>query len=531
MPLSSCAADDIVEVIISPDIETETAETFAKVLASAENRLKISTGRSKTGKQDNEGSSIQILLQLEGKDAYGDFFASAAPDSRKNTALKTVTGNRIYAPYTVFYDPEISASTEEILKGKYKIKQLDEITLPEKALAIDGRYPDSKNYPLVVNVTALFPQYGENKKIDQKIESLKAAIVSYYGFQGDFDAYADPAAGEAVTDKDAIAAGGQRTAAPPEDPVSAVTWISFTGDIMPLRGVDRQLMTGEKRGLEKVFGGTLEILQNSSLAIGNLETAVTDLGSGSKLDKSYNFKIPYQVLPRLKEAGYDYLMITNNHSFDYGIEGFRDTLLNLKKAGIATSGAGLDKNEAIAPFSTEIDGKKINIFSLSDYPPEKLFSGRTETEAKEDRPGTAWFSDKFLSSLKNNSGKKSIDIVCVHGGFEWSSSPAASQKDLFRKLTENGADIVVGSHPHILQPLEVSGSSLIAYSTGNFVFPGMEETKFGEETVILETGWYGSEIKYINIHPVKISGAEINLDKSGKITERFLKMNRAWNGK
>ncbi|MCP5514155.1 MAG: CapA family protein [Spirochaetales bacterium] len=505
MPFTSCAADDIVEVIVSPDIEADTAETFVKVLASADNRLKITTGRSKTGNRDNGGISIQVLLQLEGKNAYADFFASAAPDQGNNTALKTAAGKRIYAPYTVFYDPSISATSKEILEGKFRIKQIDEITLPEKALAVDGRYPDSTAYPLVVNVTALFPQYGENNKIDQKIESLKAALVSYYSFQGDFDAYAGPA--------------------------GAVTWISFTGDIMPLRGVDRQLMTGERRGLEKVFGGTLDILQRSGIAIGNLETAVTDLGSGSKLDKSYNFKIPYQILPRLKEAGYDYLMITNNHSFDYGIEGFRDTLLNLKKAGIATSGAGLDKNEAIAPWSTEIDGRKINIFSLSDYPPEKLFQGRIETEAGEDRPGTAWYSDEFLSSLKNSSGKNSIDIVCVHGGFEWSSAPAASQKELFRKLAENGADIVAGSHPHVLQPLEVSGSSLIAYSTGNFVFPGMEETKYGEESVILETGWYGSEIKYINIHPVKISGAEIDLDKSGKITERFLKMNRTWNAK
>ncbi|MDX9801397.1 MAG: CapA family protein [Spirochaetia bacterium] len=493
MMISSCAGKDIVEITFSPDIDTVSADLFSSSLASVDNSLIIKRERGVTVES---GKSIKIILQLEGKGDYADFFVPVSSDQRSNTPLKTVLGKKIFAPYTFFYNPALSVSSEEIRNGKYKIKLFDEITLPEKALAAGGLYPDNNSYPLEAEITALFPQYGEDSKKDKKIESLAAALVSYYK--------------------------------PLPASSNNLTWISFTGDIMPLRGVERLLADRENR-LEKVFGSTLEILQKSSLAIGNLETAVTDLGSASKLDKSYNFKAPYQVLPRLKEAGFGYLMITNNHSFDYGIEGFKDTLLNLEKAGIATSGAGLNRDEAIAPWSKNINGTKINIFSLSDYPPEKLFSGRSETEAKENRPGTAWYSEDFLSYLKLNSDKNTIDIVCIHGGFEWTSSPASSQKNHFRKLTENGADIVVGSHPHVLQPLEISGSSLIAYSTGNFIFPGMEETRFGEETIILETGWHGSEMKYINIHPVKITGTVIDIDTSGKIAERFLKMNREWN--
>ena len=109
-------------------------------------------------------------------------------------------------------------------------------------------------------------------------------------------------------------------------------FIGAVGDLMPGRGVERILKTseGEKSGLERVFGDTLSVLGISDIMIGNLEGAVTD--GSAKATKSYTFKYKSDILPFLKDAGFTYLMLTNNHSFDYGQEGFTDTLDEVKKA-------------------------------------------------------------------------------------------------------------------------------------------------------------------------------------------------------
>ncbi|MCL2705118.1 MAG: CapA family protein [Spirochaetaceae bacterium] len=491
----SCSKEITVAIIMENNIDQAVKNNFISNLNKINSTIKIK--EPGINKIYNKDIKIYLVSSVsENRFFLPSFPASETEPGNLNQTMeyRFIIDEKLYAPYTLFYDSALNASYNDIIENKYKIKPLDEIFLPEKAIAIEGLYPDDHNYPLKVKTEAIFVNYKNRSKKSEKIERIILSL-------------------EEIASENLIQ--------------EKITWLSFTGDIMPGRGVSRLLSSDN--GLKKVFNDTLEILQKSDIAIGNLEGAVTN--KSEKLEKSFNFKFDPSVLVYLKEAGFKYLYITNNHSFDYGEEGFIDTLLNFKKANIATSGAGENITEAIAPWQTEINKTKINIFSLADYPPEKVFSGRKETEAGEKKPGILWPSNAFFKMLESISKEETIDIVCIHGGFEWSNLPAENQVALYRKLVEYGADLVIGTHPHVLHPLEVKGTALIAYSLGNFIFPGMDEMEYGEETVILKTGFMGSNLKYINIYPVKISNRQVSLDKSGEIDQRFYKMNKSWNSK
>ena len=120
-------------------------------------------------------------------------------------------------------------------------------------------------------------------------------------------------------------------------------------------------------------------------------------------------------------------------------------------------------------------------------------------------------------------------MVLVHGGVEWSAFPSGEQKMLYRRIVRNGADLVVGSHPHVLQGMEVYGNGLIAYSLGNFLFPGMEGTPGGTDSVILRVGVWRGKTRYVQAFGVRLSGLRVRQDQTRSIRLRFLESTRALN--
>ncbi|MBT3275708.1 MAG: CapA family protein, partial [Spirochaetales bacterium] len=139
-----------------------------------------------------------------------------------------------------------------------------------------------------------------------------------------------------------------------------------------------------------------------------------------------------------------------------------------------------------------------------------------------EKPGILWRGDEGNAAIAKAFGPDSFDILLVHGGEEWSTSPSAEYRALYRSYIDLGADAVIGSHPHVLQGIEIYKGSLIAYSLGNFVFPGMDETEYGEDSLILGLGIEGQEVRYVDMTPVRIDGKHLNLDDSGYILSRVL---------
>jgi len=392
-----------------------------------------------------------------------------------------------YVPAVSLYDSRASVKLEELSTADIDILPLNIIRPPQKALSIEGKYPGDPGYPLTERKFLVLA--------DGIPEKNKGPVLDW-----------------------------MRTIEPiTENP--EVLWIGCVGDIMVARGV-QDILIHRKNGIEQIFSATLPVLKEHDLLLGNLEGAVTR--STEKIQKSYNFKFLPEVLGPLKEAGFNYFSLTNNHCYDYGEKGFTDTLENLRDWGIATSGAGMSLSEAEDFW--RYSGKNCNtaILSLGAYPRERNgFNGAETAAAGPEQPGILWAGSAILPFLRERIRKDEFTIIMVHGGYEWQETPAEYQIELYRGIIDAGADMVIGSHPHVLQGIEEYRGRIIAYSLGNFIFPGMDETRYGEDSLILSAGIVSGEIKYLRFFPVKIDNQFLRLDKSGRILERFISLSKS----
>ncbi len=295
-------------------------------------------------------------------------------------------------------------------------------------------------------------------------------------------------------------------------------WILAVGDIMLARGVDRLLL--QENGKERVFGNTTKQFKAGKLLLGNLECVASLSGERLK-EKTYTFHFNPRALQPLREMGFSYLSITNNHSFDFGINGFLHTLKNLDTYNIGYSGAGKNLPEASTPWKIDLGGLTIKILSAGFYPIERMgFSGLNYL-AQENRPGILWLNKYFFNLIEKEYQSPTLNIAMIHGGVEWTTMPTKKQVKYYRKLIEKGTSIVIGSHPHFIQGIERYKGGLIAYSLGNFLFPGMEETGLGDKSIILKIGIADSYPLYIIPIPVELKGKSVRITQNVEIIKHF----------
>ena len=396
-------------------------------------------------------------------------------------------------PTTDFRNPHTDISDIDIYN--YPLVPLEDIKLPQKGLSINNLYPGDPGYPAFEStwLSISFPDHYEEKN-----ETKNNLLDWFNNVKRAYDLSDTP---------------------PPQ-----ISWVAGVGDMMVQRGVETVLIHQEK-GAEYIFGDTLNILQNQDLMLGNLEGSVTY--TTGKTAKSYNFRFDPQVLHILKEVGFDYFSLTNNHIYDYGEKGFRDTLKYLREAGIPTSGAGLTPKEAADYTEISLGNNTVRVLSMGAYPRENNgWDGKIMAQVSDDHPGILFEGERALEAVRNMSSLSSFDILMIHGGVEWTSIPGVEQKKVYRSYIEAGADMIIGSHPHVLQGMEVWQDKLIAYSLGNFIFPGMGSMEFAEDSMILSAGIMNNNIRYLKPVPVKINNQTVSIDKSGTIIERFQTLTR-----
>jgi poly-gamma-glutamate synthesis protein (capsule biosynthesis protein) len=170
---------------------------------------------------------------------------------------------------------------------------------------------------------------------------------------------------------------------------------------------------------------------------------------------------------------------------DYGRAAMTDTFLRLKESGIDYVGAGFDGNEAYSSKIKDINGTKIAFLAFTNL-------GVPSWEAATDKSGMALFSkDKLEGAIKNAKNRSDLVVVSFHFGDEYKTFPTQEQKTIAHLAIDSGADLVVGHHPHVIEPVEEYKGKYIAYSLGNFVF----DQNFSDETmkglmlkVIVENG-------------------------------------------
>lgn len=220
---------------------------------------------------------------------------------------------------------------------------------------------------------------------------------------------------------------------------------------------------------EPTFEYVKKILSSADITAGNLETTIGD--SNDKFTGYPRFRSPSEFLIALKNSGFDFLFTANNHSIDYGEEGVLKTIKHLKENKIHYTGS----------FESFSDYDSLRIFEHNGFK-ICMIAATYGTNGINIPPNKKHLINIInLDTLKNQITKareKKIDLVIInlHFGDEYSTKPNSFQKMVVDSLISYGADIIIGNHPHTLQPIEVRKSTnskidsiVIAYSLGNFL--------------------------------------------------------------
>jgi len=245
--------------------------------------------------------------------------------------------------------------------------------------------------------------------------------------------------------------------------------LAAVGDIMLARSVSSWITEESPAG---PFAHVRELLLATDVTVGNLECVLSERGRAEP--KGYTFRAPPLAANGLAQAGFDVLALANNHTLDYGVDALLDTVDALRGAGIEPVGAGRDDTEAYAPVVVERDGVRLAFLSFGEVPNEAGYDMTLWTAAS-DKPGIAWVDEERLAAgIERAQADADIVVVFFHFGNEGWSSPSARQRTVARAAIDAGANLVLGTHPHVLQEVEEYEGGLIAYSLGNFVFDGFE---------------------------------------------------------
>jgi poly-gamma-glutamate capsule biosynthesis protein CapA/YwtB (metallophosphatase superfamily) len=244
--------------------------------------------------------------------------------------------------------------------------------------------------------------------------------------------------------------------------------IAFVGDIMLGRSLGERITDG--RGAT-IFGSVKSILRSADVAVGNLECALGE--GGTKAPKAYTFLAPPEAAAWLEDAGFDLLSLANNHSLDYGPAVLEQMMQTLDQAGIRAVGAGADEEQARAPEILDIGGYRLAFLAYVEVPVEAYGFDPKHWRAGPDSPGVSWADDaRIATDLQILDQQVDFIVVLFHFGDEGMETPNRRQIQLSHLAIDNGADLVVGSHPHLVQAEEAYRSGWIFYSLGNFVFDG-----------------------------------------------------------
>lgn len=227
-------------------------------------------------------------------------------------------------------------------------------------------------------------------------------------------------------------------------------FVSAFGDIMLGRYV-RTLMDihGHDYPFTNIADENNRFFKGSDLIFANLEGPIK--GDGYKSNTSMVFGFPEYTAPLLKKYGFNFLMIANNHALNQGASGRDTTISALNEQGISWCGHP-SKADAESVYYDEIGGTKIAFVCLN------------AVEVNLDLESAY----NLISEVRKN-----VDLLFVsaHFGLEYKHSASESLQSVpFRKFIDNGADIVIGHHPHVVQNFEIYKGKIILYSLGNFIF-------------------------------------------------------------
>ena len=273
------------------------------------------------------------------------------------------------------------------------------------------------------------------------------------------------------------------------EPVKDVTMI-FTGDVLLGNSAGGKYAN---EGISGILSETLrqEMLQ-ADIAMINQEFPFSTRGTPMP-DKQYTFRVNPAYIRAFADMGVDVVSLANNHALDYGTEALQDTFSTLEQAGIPYVGAGDTKERAAQPTFIKCGERTVGFLAASRVIP--VVSWNIENQ----QPGLLCTYDSTALVEAIEETRKNCDylVVYVHWGIEHQKYPEEYQRSLAQAYIEAGADLVVGSHPHVPQGIEYYEGKPIIYSLGNFIFnPEMNGT------YILKVLWQASGETQLSVIPI-----------------------------
>jgi len=246
-----------------------------------------------------------------------------------------------------------------------------------------------------------------------------------------------------------------------EEPVD--TTLAFAGDTLLVKEV---LANYESKGTDGIIDPAYQqLFQTADIAMLNEEFPFSNQGT-AMANKQYTFRINPEYVNWYTGMGIDLVSLANNHALDYGKDALNDTFSTLDQAGIKYVGAGSSKERAKEIQILEKNNKKFGFLAASRVIPV------TSWNIDEGQPGLFCTYDPSQLVEEISKAKQTCDyvVVYVHWGIERQSKPTEYQVNMAKQYIDAGADLVLGTHPHVLQGFEFYKGKAIVYSMGNFVF-------------------------------------------------------------
>lgn len=295
--------------------------------------------------------------------------------------------------------------------------------------------------------------------------------------------------------------------------------IFVSGEIIPARAVDR-LALNKNNNYTYLYDYFATDIAEADLAIALLENPIN--GNPAPCTGCMVFVGDEQNAKGLKTVGYDVLALAGNHAGDGGQSGFRRTIEALDAEGILHAGTGSSDAAKIQPALTTVKGKTIGMISADTVSSYYWNKGSNSY-------GANWFSNSMngdidknrvaeISRLKKELGIDYL-IIYMSWGVEYTNKATGFQTELAHLMIDNGADLIVASHPHWVQNIEYYKGKPIFYALGNFIFDQnhADPTRQG---VNLNLSYAGGELKSVEIMPHLACGPFVS---STNLTDKYLK--------
>jgi len=242
----------------------------------------------------------------------------------------------------------------------------------------------------------------------------------------------------------------------------------------------------------------------ADFAMVNLETAIAD-GGTKVVPKEFNFRAPPTALDALRAAGIDAATEANNHGMDYSADGLAESLAARVNKQYPVLGIGANATEAYTPWRGEIKGQRIAVFGATDVMGEEFVASWTATDTQPGLASTKYEAQaRMIAAVQAERPNVDTLVVFLHYGVERMGCATPRQQEIANALVAAGADIVVGSHSHVLEGGGRLGTAFVDYGLGNFIWYN-ESGENGRTGVLLVTAT-GRDIDSYQWVPARIRG-------------------------